>query len=101
MHIYHYAAYETMALKRLAGFYGTREEELDTLLRGHVFVDLYRVVLESVFVSRESYSIQGSRGPLPPWLPRGRRQDGGGEHCGLPRVEDDQGGGCSRADPQL
>ena len=33
MHVYHYAAYEVTALKRLTCEYGTREEELDDLLR--------------------------------------------------------------------
>src|SRR5699024_9305279 len=37
MHVYHYAPYETTALKRLATQYGTREEELDHLLRSGVF----------------------------------------------------------------
>jgi uncharacterized protein len=31
MHIYHYAAYEVTALRRLMGRYGTREAEVDTL----------------------------------------------------------------------
>ena len=33
MHIYHYAAYETHAAKRLMGKYGTREDKVDNLLR--------------------------------------------------------------------
>ena len=33
LHVYHYAAYEITALKRLMGRYGTREAELDDLLR--------------------------------------------------------------------
>src|SRR5206468_8537079 len=33
LHIYHYAPYEPSALKRLAAAYGTREEEVDDLLR--------------------------------------------------------------------
>ena len=40
MHVYHYAQYEITALKRLMGRYGTREDELDDLLRRGVFVDL-------------------------------------------------------------
>ena len=40
MHVYHYAAYEITALKRLMGRYGTREDEIDDLLRRDVFVDL-------------------------------------------------------------
>ena len=58
MHVYHYAAYEPAAMKRLMGQYATREEEVDTLLRGSVFVDLYRVVRQGVRVGVESYSIK-------------------------------------------
>jgi uncharacterized protein len=58
MHIYHYAPYEPTALKRLAGRHATREEELDQLLRGRVFVDLYRVVRQGVRVGAEKYSIK-------------------------------------------
>lgn len=58
MHVYHYAAYETTALKRLAGRYATRQAELDELLRSAVFVDLYTFVRASVRVSQPSYSIK-------------------------------------------
>jgi uncharacterized protein len=58
MHVYHYAAYEVSALKRLMGAHGTREEAVDRLLRGGVFVDLFRVVRQAVRVSQESYSLK-------------------------------------------
>ncbi len=58
LHVYHYAAYEPTALKRLAGFHGTREAELDDLLRGGVLVDLYRVVRQGLCISQPSYSIK-------------------------------------------
>ena len=58
LHVYHYASYEPTAVKRLAGRYGTREEEVDRLLRGGVFVDLYRAVRQGIRVSVESYSIK-------------------------------------------
>ncbi len=58
MHVYHYAPYETTALKRLAGRYATHQEELDDLLRSAVFVDLYRVVRSAIRVSQPSYSIK-------------------------------------------
>jgi predicted RecB family nuclease len=58
LHIYHYNHYETTALKRLMGRYATREDEVDRLLRGGVFVDLYRVVRQGVRASVESYSIK-------------------------------------------
>ena len=57
-HVFHYAPYEESALKRLAMFHGTRENEIDNLLRGGKLVDLYRVVRESVQVSEPSYSIK-------------------------------------------
>ena len=58
LHIYHYAPYEPTAIKRLAGRYGTREEEVDRLLRGEVFVDLHRAVRQGIRASVESYSIK-------------------------------------------
>lgn len=58
MHVYHYAPYEHVAFRRLAGRYATREDELDRLLRGGRFVDLYAVVRESMFVGVERYSIK-------------------------------------------
>lgn len=58
MHIYHYAPYETTALKRLMGKYGTREEEIDTFLRNGLLVDLYSVVRHSVAVGEPAYSIK-------------------------------------------
>ena len=58
MHVYHYAAYERTALQRLTGHYGTREAELDQLLRAERLVDLYAVVRQGVQVSKPSYSIK-------------------------------------------
>ena len=58
MHIYHYAPYETTALKRLVGQHATREAELDQLLRHEVFVDLYAVVRQGIRISKGSYSIK-------------------------------------------
>lgn len=58
MHIYHYANYEKAALRRLAQVHGTREEEVDNLLRGEVLVDLYAVVRQAIVISEDSYSIK-------------------------------------------
>ncbi|HUP55453.1 MAG TPA: TM0106 family RecB-like putative nuclease [Methylomirabilota bacterium] len=58
LHIYHYAPYEPTALKRLMGRYGTREEEVDDLLRRGILVDLLRAVRQSLRASVESYSIK-------------------------------------------
>jgi uncharacterized protein len=58
MHVYHYAAYEITALRRLMGFYGTREAELDDLLRRGVFVDLLKVVRNGLRASRPGYGLK-------------------------------------------
>jgi uncharacterized protein len=58
IHIYHYAAYEPAAAGRLMGRHATREEEVDRLLRGDVFVDLFRAVRQGLRASVESYSIK-------------------------------------------
>ena len=58
MHVYHFAPYEPSALKRLMGRYGTREDEIDQILRAKLFVDLYRVVRGALRASVESYSIK-------------------------------------------
>ena len=58
LHIYHFASYEPSALKRLMGRYATRENEIDNLLRGKVFVDLLSVVRNALRASVESYSLK-------------------------------------------
>lgn len=58
LHIYHYAAYEVAALRRLMGRYGTREAEVDNLLRHEVFVDLYTVVRQGLRVGTADYSLK-------------------------------------------
>jgi predicted RecB family nuclease len=58
LHVYHYASYETEALKRLMGRHGSREHEIDRMLRGGLFVDLYQVVRQGVRISEEAYSLK-------------------------------------------
>lgn len=58
MHVYHYAPYETTALKRMTARHGVREAELDRLLRAERFVDLYAVVRQGIRISKDSYSIK-------------------------------------------
>jgi predicted RecB family nuclease len=58
LHIYHYGAYEPSRIKRLMGLHATREREVDILLRGQVFVDLYAIVRQAVRLSSESYSLK-------------------------------------------
>lgn len=57
-HIYHYAAYEATALKKLMSMHGTREADVDGLLRRGKLVDLYKVVREALLISEPSYSIK-------------------------------------------
>ena len=58
LHVYHYAAYERTAFGRLAQRYGTREAEVDDMLRAGLLVDLYRVVRQGLRAGVESYSIK-------------------------------------------
>jgi predicted RecB family nuclease len=58
MHIYHYAPYEQTAIKRLAGRHSCFVDEVDLLLRGGVFVDLFQIVRQGLRASVESYSIK-------------------------------------------
>ena len=58
LHVYHYAAYEDTALKKLSSRHATREALLDTFLRERRLVDLYKVVRESIRASTPSYSIK-------------------------------------------
>jgi predicted RecB family nuclease len=58
LHIYHFAPYEPAAMKRLMGRYATRENEVDSLLRAKIFVDLFSIVRHAIRASVESYSIK-------------------------------------------
>jgi predicted RecB family nuclease len=72
LHVYHYNHYEPTsvdhltelhetrqeAVGRLMGRFATREDEVDSLLRLGVFVDLYRVVRQGLRAGVESYSIK-------------------------------------------
>jgi predicted RecB family nuclease len=59
LHVFHYNAYETVALKKLAARHATREHEVDELLRRHVFVDLYGITRQAVRAGVESYGLKG------------------------------------------
>src|SRR5690606_18297897 len=58
LHVYHYGGYEVAVLRRLAGRFASREEALDELLRGQVFVDLYAVVRHALRVGEPAYSLK-------------------------------------------
>ena len=57
-HIYHYAAYEVSAVRRLSTRHDTRQDEVDELLRNEVFVDLYQIVRHGLRIGEDSYSIK-------------------------------------------
>lgn len=57
-HVYHYAPYETTALKRLSTLHASREEALDRLLRERRFVDLYSVLRQAIRTSEPDLSLK-------------------------------------------
>ena len=58
LHVYHYGSYERGRVARLSTRYATREEQVDELLRGGVFVDLMNATRAAVRASVEGYSIK-------------------------------------------
>jgi uncharacterized protein len=58
MHVYHYAAYERSRMGMLSTRHATREQEVDSMLRGGLFVDLYKIVRQSLRIGTPSYSIK-------------------------------------------
>ena len=56
-HLYHYGSSVPTAVKRLMSRYATREDAVDRLLRGNVFVDLRRAVRQGLRASVESYAL--------------------------------------------
>ncbi len=58
MKIYHYAAYEKSALRKLSQVHIAGEDEVDQWLRENLLIDLYDTVRNSLVVSTRSYSIK-------------------------------------------
>lgn len=58
MKIYHYAAYEKSALRKLSQVHIAGEEVVDQWLRENLLIDLYETVRNSLVVSTRSYSIK-------------------------------------------
>ena len=75
LHLYHYGGYESGALKRLMGEHGTRESEVDDLLRRDVLVDLLTVTRQALVVGAESYSLKETE-KLAGFAAAGRRRRG-------------------------
>lgn len=58
LHIYHFSPYENVALKRLMSKYAVKENEIDTLLRNTVLIDLHRILRQSIRAGVEKYSLK-------------------------------------------
>ena len=58
MHVYHYGQFEITAIRTLMSIFGTREHEVDFLLRNNVFVDLLRVVKQSLCIGAGGYGLK-------------------------------------------
>ena len=58
MHVYHYAAYERGRMGMLSTRHATREAQVDRMLTAELFVDLYKVVRQSMRIGLDSYSIK-------------------------------------------
>ncbi|MET1021898.1 MAG: TM0106 family RecB-like putative nuclease [Arthrobacter sp.] len=58
MHVYHYAAYEKTALRKLSVTHVAGEDIVDGWLREGLLVDLYQTVRNSIRISENSYSIK-------------------------------------------
>ncbi|MBC5802318.1 MAG: TM0106 family RecB-like putative nuclease, partial [Candidatus Eremiobacteraeota bacterium] len=58
LHVYHYASYEKSVLRRLMGRFASREREIDDFLTRGIFVDLYSVVHQAMWISQPSYSLK-------------------------------------------
>lgn len=57
-YIYHYASYELTALNRLTSLHKIKNAEFDKYLRLEKFIDLFKIVKQSVQISENSYSLK-------------------------------------------
>src|SRR5207244_8764087 len=58
MLVYHYAACERGRMGMLSTRHATREVEVDAMLRGELFVDLFKAVRQGLRIGTPSYSIK-------------------------------------------
>lgn len=58
LHVFHFGHREADALKTLSCRHGTREAEVDRLLREYVLIDLHGIVKRSLRASVESYTLK-------------------------------------------
>ena len=57
-HVYHYNSYEETAIKKLSQKFETKISEVDYILREKKFIDLYKVLKDSVILSVENYRLK-------------------------------------------
>src|SRR3984893_17971387 len=58
MHVYHFGAYEPSKFKFLMGRYATREDEVDSMLRAGLFIDLHNIFKQAIRAGVEEYSLK-------------------------------------------
>ena len=58
MRVYHYGNFEIAALKELMSKFGTKENEVDNLLRNNVFIDLLKVVKNGMIIGADGYGLK-------------------------------------------
>ena len=58
MHVYHFGAYEPAKFKFLMGRYATREDEVDSMLRAGLFIDLHTILKQAIRAGVEEYSLK-------------------------------------------
>jgi predicted RecB family nuclease len=58
LHVFHFGHRETDSLKKLSCRHATLEDDVDQLLREHVFVDLHAVVRQGLRASVEGYTLK-------------------------------------------
>ena len=62
MHVYHFGHYEASVLRRLSTRHNVLVNEFDQMLRENVFIDLYRIVKNSLRLSVEGYGLKNIEG---------------------------------------
>jgi len=62
LHVFHFGHREADALKALSCRHGSREAQIDQMLREHVLVDLHGIVKRSIRASVESYTLKQLEG---------------------------------------
>lgn len=58
MHIYHYGQFEVSVMRELMGKFGTRETQVDNLLRNNAFIDLFKIISHGLVVGAEGYGLK-------------------------------------------